>query len=406
MSAFNVYLAYSTPTGYSDYENITEDVIEKNFDSLKQNLEADEYNIGKITFDNISITLRNEHSKYSDASNPVSIFPYKRDETLIKIEWGRNSYPLSCGNTACGETFLSDVRTVFKGLLEDNSTKFDVLEQVVKFKILSLDSIINKVGTPFSLLNVSQDADTLLYNILNQTRITQFFTVSPSNINTSYNFTPDSIASLENTSCFEAIQEILLMANSIMYVKNDVVYIRSRSADIDSSFVFYGPSSNAGIENILNIRSYQTGLNKCFNYWTWKDTTLKISFVDSIGKYGERKKELDSELITNDTKRLLVMNSYITEFGFPSKELTLVVPMFTQIVDLSFLNRIHIDYPSDILPIKDVAIARYGQAIYGESKYARSINSLFISVSQSWKILNIIIDTKKQEISFKLREVL
>lgn len=407
MSDFRIYFSYpNSSDGYSDFEEVTDDVLSSSIGSISEQLEANEYDVGAITFGNIKLVFRNETAKYSEASNASSIFPYKRDKTIVKITWNRNTYPAACGNTPCGNTFLVDDVTVFKGLLEDNSTSFDVKSQTIEFQFLSMDSIISKVDTPYSSLSVSDDAETLLYTILNQTDITRFFTVSASNISVSNNFTPDSIANLEDTTCLESVQEILKMANAIMFVRNDILYIRSREADASSSFTFYGPSSDNGIENIHNISKYNVGLNRCFNYWKWEDTTLTQVFTDSITKYGLRKKDLSSALITNNTKRTNVLNSYVTEFGFPATELTLTAPMTTEIVGLGFLNRVNIDYPSEVVPTLDEQVSRYGQSVYGTNRYAKTINSLFIASTRNWKILNRKINTRTQQIEFKLREIL
>jgi len=412
MSAISYFLSYPTAEGYSDFIEITDDILSSSAGNIKQNLEANEYDVGKITFDNTKIVLRNEHSAYSEAINPSSIFEYKRDETIIKIEWNFNTYGIACGDPECGNTFLSNPRVLFKGMIEDNSTSFDVKSQTITFKILSLDSIINKVETPYSDLLITDDAETLVYKILNQQKITQFFNVETANISLPNNFTADDIISLEGTNCLEALQDILTMANGIMYVKDDICHVRSRTPDVDSSFIFYGPSSDEGIENIENISSYSTGLNRCFNYWFWEDDNVNInqSFSDSISFHGERRKGLFSKLITDTGKITAVLTSYLFEFGFPATELTLTAPMYTPIVDLEFLNKVNIDYPSDVLPIANDSTTRYAQSRYGDGPdggiYARTINSLFISSDQNWKILNININQKGQKVTFKLREVL
>lgn len=407
MAAYTFYLSFPNPDGtYSDFLEVTDDVLENGLGNLKQTLESNEFDVGKITFGNIDITLRNEHSRYSDALNPSSIFTHKRDETILKIVWNRNDFDMWCGNWACGYAFLSPPQIVFEGLLEDGNTEFDTDSQTIKFRFMSLDSIINKTDTPYSSLLVSDTATTLLYKILNQTKITQFFEVSPANISVSNNFVPDSIASLENKKCLDSIQEILKLANAILFVRDRVIYVRTRVPDPTPSFTFYGPASDNGIENILDISKYSIGLNRTFNYLKWANTTIVQKFDDSIALYGKREKEIDSDLITTTPKRTAVLLSYLTEFGFPIIELNLTAQLTTEISQLGFLNRIVIDYPYDILVAKDEISARYNQARYSQDKYARTVNSMFISSSRNWKILNINTNTKNHTVEYKLREVI
>lgn len=406
MAGFTVYLSYPIPDGYSEFIDITEDVLESSLGAIKQKLESDDFDVGKITFDNIALTLRNEEATYSEASNPTSIFTIKRDQSIIKIDWAINSYGHSCGNSPCGLTFLSYSKTIFKGLLEENSAEFDVSTQNITFKVLGLDSIINKESTPFSSLSVLDDANTLVYKILNQVNITKFLTVDLVNIDCKNNEIMDTIAPLEGTNCLEALQEILFVANSIMFVRDDVIYIKGRTETPDSKFTFYGPSSNEGIENIASISEYGIGLNRTWNLWQWEGTTIQVSFADSIDTYGVRKKVVKSELITNSGKISTILNSYLNEFGFPKTELTLTVPMYTPIANLGFLDKINIDFPSEVLPTVDELASKYNQAKYDSGyKYNRVINSLFISISKNWKILNRSIKIRKQEIEFKIREV-
>ena len=90
MSAFSVFLSYPTNEGYSDFVDITGDVLQTSLSKIKQSLEEDEFDVGKITFDNIKLVLRNEDSTYSEASNATSIFELTRDRSIVRIVWGIN----------------------------------------------------------------------------------------------------------------------------------------------------------------------------------------------------------------------------------------------------------------------------------------------------------------------------
>ena len=184
MSAFKFFISYPTNgTEYSPFIEITDDVYDSSVGSLKQNLASNEYDVGTIKFNKISVVLRNETGKYSDAINPLSIFTFKRDQTILRIDWDRNYNQADCGSTPCGHSFLSVPIEVYKGLLDDNSSKFDATSQIQTFHFLGLESIIKKVSVPFSSLSVSDSLNTTVYNILNQTKIKQFLVVDISNIN-------------------------------------------------------------------------------------------------------------------------------------------------------------------------------------------------------------------------------
>jgi len=406
MAGFRVEFSFPLADGsYADFVEVTEDIVEAGFGNIKKLLDSNEHDIGTLKFNNFKLVLRNEHGAYSDAIDAKSIFPEKRDQTLVRVLWNRNEDGSDCGACFCGLTFLDQDVEVFKGLLEDNSTKFDTDKQTIKFSILGIESIIAKAEIPFSSLSAGDTAEEILFTCLNQSRITQFFTVDALNINVNNNFITDAIASLEDSTVLEVLEEVLFLSGSILFVEDDIVYVRSRAVDPTSSFTFYSPSSDLGIENIINISNYSIGLNKTFNFFKWRGTSSKVSFTDSIERYGLRKKEIESDLITDQAKQLSILNTLITEYGFPVIEYDLTTPLYTQIVELKFLNKVNVDYPADYLPTFDSVAARYGQARYGQGRYARQVSSLFISVADDWKILNKTINPKSSTITFRLRGV-
>lgn len=408
MSAFKFYLSVLEEGNiYSDFVEITNDVLESSVGNLKQMLASNEYDIGSIKFNKIKINLRNEKARYSEANNPLSIFNVKRDESIIRIDWDRNEDTIWCGNFPCGLSYLSAPITVYKGLLEDNSSKFDVEEQIQSFNFLGMESIIGKLQVPFSSLSVLDDAETTIFNILNQPQITKFFTVDQSNISVATNFTPDDIASLENKKSLEALDEILFLAGAVLYIKDDTIFVTTRLESATSKFTFYGPSSDLGIENLHDVSSYTLGLNRTFNFWKWKDSTVTQSFTDSIERYGFRDKEVTSELITNPVTQSAILNALLNEFGFPKVELDITVPMYSPIVnDIFLLDKINVDYPADYRGNEDDKLpATYGTAVYGTDSYIQANSSLIIDVSINWKVLNRNINVKQHTITFKIREV-
>lgn len=408
MSAFKFFISYPlNNTDYSDFVEITSDALESSVRNLNQKLSSNEYDIGSIKFNEIKLVLDNQKGKYSEAINPVSIFNFKRDQTILKIEWDRNIEGAYCGNFECGLTFLSQPIEIYRGLLEDNSSKFDAETQSQTFTFLGLESIIGKTQIDFSALDVNDDFNTTIYNILNQDAITKTLTVDQANIDVALNLVPDDIGFLEDKTCLEGLNEILLLAGSILYVDSTTIYVKDRSVSDDLKFTFYGPSSDLGIENIHDISAFTLGQNRTFNFFKWRDTNNKQSFVDSIDNFGYRPKEIASDILTDSGKQLQVLNYLLTEFGFPKKELEIIVPLTTEILEnIFFLDKIKIDYPADYrVESEETLVARYGSATYGSSRYLQAISSLIIDVSTDWKVLNRKLDIKNHKVTLRVREV-
>lgn len=408
MSAFRFYISYPINNlEYSEFIEITSDLLENSAGNLKQQLSSNEYDIGTIKFNKISIVLDNQKGTYSEAINPVSIFTFKRDQTILRIDWDRNVDQADCGNCSPGFTFLSQPIEVYKGLLEDNSSKFDAENQTQTFNFLGLESIIGKTQVPFSSLSVSDDFNTTIFNILNQTEITKLLTVSQANINVGLNLVPDDIADLEDKKCLAALNDLMLLSGSVLYIEDATIFVKDRKESNDLKFTFYGPSSDRGIENLHDVSAYTLGENRTFNFFKWRDTSVRQSFQDSIDRFGFRDKEINSELITDSGKQTQILNYLLNEFGFPKKELDIVVPLTSEIVEqIYFLDKIKIDYPADYrVDETDDTISRYAQSKYGQARYLQAISSLIIDVNTDWKVLNRSVNIRNHTINLKVREV-
>lgn len=407
MSYFRYFLSYPTsPTTYSDEVEMTDYVIEGGSSNIDQKLDNNEYDVGTLKFNKFQIKLTNQDSSFDEAVNQFSIFTFKRDESILRIQWEMNPNGVQCGSTACGYSYLSLPSNIYEGLLEDNSSKFDERSQTQVFTFLGMESIIGKTQTPFSSLLVSDDIETTIFKILNQDKITRLLTVEQVNISVNYNFTPDDISGLENTTSLEALNDLLLLSGSVLYVKDRVVYVKPRDIGATSKATFHGKASDTGIENIVELNGLTSGLNRTFNFWQWGDSSATQSFADSIENYGFRKKSLSYDLVTNTTKQTAILNAQVSEFGFPKREMEITIPMYTDYMENVFLlDKVNLNIPIETALTEDGALpARYGSAIYGESRYIRSNSSLVVSPDVNWKIMNRTISIKSKTIKYRIRE--
>lgn len=407
MSVFRYYLTYpKSDMLYSSEIEITDYVIEGGSSNISQNLTNNEYDVGTIRFNKLSLKLVNSDGFFGEASSQLSVFEYKRDGSILRVEWDINPHGNSCGTAPCGYTFLSDPITIYKGLLEDNSSDFDETTQVQTFTFLGMESIIGKVQTNFSELSVSDSAETTIYNLLNQTKITSILTLDVSNINVDFDFTPDDISDLEDTTVLAAIERLLFLSNSVMYIKDDVIYVKSQDSGGISKATLYGKTAQDGIENIVALDGFTTGINRTFNFWKWADTSVKQSFADSISRNGFRQKEVDDSLVTNSTIQTNILNTLLNEYGFPKREIEVTVPMYTPLVkNIFLLDRINLDIPQEYsISEGDDLVSRYGFARYGTGRYAEVTGAFTINVNDNWKVMNRNISLKNRLITFRLRE--
>lgn len=406
MSRFKVYVKPFKEDGTYETEwlDVTEDVELQGVTAMKQSLDNNEYDIGIFKNSGVTLTLTNIAGKYSDVGEPGTIFNFRRSNSLIKITWQVMSYDLICGFFEAGNVALSEEVVAFEGLLDDTALKQEAEDQNLKFKVLGKESILGEVLVPFSSIANGDTFEELLFTLLNQTAITSVLTVSALNIDCDTNVAVDAVASLENKTVREAINLILLYSNSVLYVVDDVVHVSPRDATADLIKTFYGQGAIYGIENILDLSDYRKGLNRVFNLVTWKDTALSSSDVTSLEDYGVRKKEIDTPLITDTTKRQTILDAIKVEFRNPKREVILRAPIDYETIALNVLDKIAIDYPN--IAINDTAdIPLWDLALWDSARYPFEVLPIAIEASARFKILSKDIDPSNHEMIFYVREV-
>lgn len=408
MSRFRAYIKPFDSIGnyVTDFIEVTRDVDFNAMGTIKETIDASEYNVGVFKFNQFSLKLNNLSGEYSDVGAPRSIFSYKRSDSILKITWSVGDDITQCGNTICGASLTNIEQTVFSGLLSDSSLSMNIRDQFVSFQALGFESIFDIIETPFSSITALTDTiSDVIYKCLNQTEVTALMTVSAVNIDVENDIIIDNKDDLENTTVKEALDLLLLAGNSVLYIKDQVVYVSPNTATATVQKTFYGQGSNNGIENVQNITSIKSGLNKTFNFWTWTDTALVESDAPSISTYGVRKKEIDITLITDTTKREDTLTSLRDEYRNPRQEFYMTVPITYESLDLFVLDRIEVDYPIVYRPAEGSDIPLYSVAVYGEARYPNGDWAFELTTDEDQIILERRIDTKKQIIIFKCREI-
>lgn len=409
MGAFKVYVKTFDVNGNyeSDFVDVSKEVLK--LSDIKENLDSTEYDLGIFRLNGIKISLRNDHGRFSSPPNSRSIFKFKTKDTQVKVTWNIRAEPLCVGffkAGACGP--LGEEIEVFRGLIAETTSESDIESQTVKFDVLGLESLLERVTVPYGDISVSDDISDVIFNILNQAQITNLLTVDALNINPGLDQAIDAKNALENKTGKEALgkeDSLLFLSQSVLTTKNQIIEVKTRDATADVKHNFYGPASQLGNENIVGIDSYREGFNSVVNFWTWDDTSLNAQSTSSVAKYGIQKKALRSEVLTNTTKRQNILNSLRNEFSEPKKELVLIAPLTKATANLSLLDKVDIDYPTIYVPADGGELPLWGSSIWGEFVWPIGSFELTISQTTKFKILARTIKVKDETIEFKLREV-
>ena len=406
-SIFRIYIKPFLDSGvYGDWINVSKDVVFSSIKSIKQDLDNTEYDIGIFRTSSVSFTLRNNHGNYSDTNILQSIFRYKRAESLVKITWTIDDEQPICGSAYVGDCYLFDDEEieVFKGLLSDESSNTNIDTLLISFNVIGLDSLLARESVPFSSISAGNTVEAILFACLNQAKITSLLTVSAANISTSVNSITDVITTLQGKTVLEAVKELLKISNSVLYILNDTIFIKPRTPTASVIYNFFGQASIAGIENVENITGVKTGSQRIFNYVNWKDTSTIRTDSASIALWGVKKKEFDSGIITNTTRRQTILDAVLEEFKSPQQEFTIQTPLTIETIQLTLLDRVVIDYPIQFVETEN-PLPICGAAICGEAVLPAGIWAFLIPDTDNYKIMNKQIDIAGGKVILGLRKV-
>lgn len=410
MSQMRVYLKTYDANGdlEADFTEITKYVDLNSIASLTQSLDNTEYDIGIVRNSTLNLKCENNGGLFSTPDIPESFFRFKRSDSIIRVTWDSDD-PLLCGFCNAGEVDLAEELTLFEGLLNDDATSDATKGQLVSFQVFGYESLLSRVNVPFSAISNGDLISEVLYALFNQSPITDFVTVSQVNIVPSTDVTIDAIASLENKKVSDILSDLLLLANSVLYIDVDnVLYVSNREPDATVDFEFYGQGSNLGSENIVDMTEIKTGVNRVINSVAWKDAGIIVQDAGSINTYETRQKEISSDLLTDSSKRTTVLRGILSEFLAPKKEMKLKAVMklsLSDIANVGLLSRVTIDYPLVPLESTSETVARYGTAIYGTDRYAAGLFNLFIDPADEWKVMERQINIREETVILKLRAV-
>ena len=406
MSRFRCYITPFDESGeYTTRIEVTNDVNLSSISRVTQKLDQSEFDVGTLTFNNFNLKLRNEHGNYSRPEDVKSIFSKKRNDSIFSIEWEIEDEGCICGIAEAGRTRLNVPKLVYEGFINDNLSSESTKDHDVSFQVISLESIVSRVDVPFSSFAADELISSAIFKTLNNSIITDIITVDVSNINVSIDNNLDDITELETMTGQEALDEFLRLSNSIMWIKDRVVFVKPREASTDVKFTFFGPMATDGLENIQNISEIKSGFSKMFNFLTWSEKTFNVSDSQSIATNGVKKKSFSSLLLTDTTKQQNILANYINEFGQPKAAFKVTAPIGFEVLDLFFMDKVSVDYPTVYIALEGRDIPLYGVARYGQDFYPVPESSIFIDKNRRFKINTVNINTKDQLMTFGLREL-
>ena len=381
---------------YGDVLDVSKDVSiddyvnEKGISSIKREIDNGDFDYGVFVFDSISIKCFNNTGIFSGANDSRSMFKHGRDKAKVTINFfdGKSNTPSSS----------------FRGLVDDRATTLDFGKAEAKLKILSNDSIINRVKTPAGLIASGSSSTLAIKTLLQLPDVIAVLDYDDANINPPEEIVIADGAFFDNQTVKGSLDSLLSISNSVLIVDKDtdVIQVKDRSFNSGTVKTFYGHGDLFGRENIIDIKRYNNGLQRAFNTVTVGN--ISESDLGFIDLYGDNKKTINYDFITDDNEKQKIAAAQLNQWKSPKIELELLTTT-EEAKTLNFFDLVAIDYPYRVVPSVGNKLPLYGSAKYGESFYPHIFGNLKIRRNTAFKVVGIKEDPKKLLTSIKLRQL-
>lgn len=388
------------------WQEVTDHVMFDKIGSIEAALDNTQYNIGVFRNNSFTLSLSNSDGYYSDVGGATSIFRYKRGDSKVKIEWQQEeSGANTCGTGTCGEFYLSDSPTVvFQGLLTDDNFQQEIIQDEVSFTVLGRESLFKRLSIPTASIDPGTPFDDCIFNLLNQDLITNLLTVDASYINPTFVSTGfDDISSFSGKTAQDVLDIILQVTNSVLYIDHsDRIVVQSRSNLSGQTVSLYGQGSSLAPETAQNISGIMSGRAKIYNYIVWQSTASIVSNAGSVQKYGVRQLSIGDDSVTSSPTITSSLDSTLTEFEFPKREMKVTVPIEENPV-ITLLDLVSIDYPAVYVSTTD-DLPICGAAVCGAGVLPQGLWSFTLTPDQLFKILGYSLDLQTGLVVYYVRE--
>ena len=384
---------------YSDVIDVTEDIditafVKDNIGSIRREIDNGDYDFGMFVFGSVILRCFNDEGLFSSPEDSRSIFKYSRDLARVKLVYLDED---------------NNQSVLFEGIINDDTSRDedlpddDIKTGTIKFRVLSLDSIFRHVNITGGTIATGVLLSTAIKQLLNTTRITNVLSFDPVNINVDTDVIIDEGEYFSGMSAKDALDELLLAANSILLIDDDKnIIVTPRVENIDT-YSLYAPHDPLGCGNILEVKGYNSGLQRAFSVIEVNDT--EVSDLASVDDYGSRKKSINLDFITNPESEEIIATNLLNEFKTPRPECVVKVP-FIDIANIKLMDQAMIDYPLRVIPPPgEEFITTVNTMVIGTSKINQVSGSISISPKVQWKVISITPDPKNFISSIKLRQI-
>lgn len=384
------YKVYLTPlTGESEYGTEIEitDYVLSSLGNVSKKTDSDNYAIGAYLMGTVELTCVNYNGEFNE-NDARSFFRYKRDLSKIRIVYFNDSATSS---------------TSFRGLISDGGTSIDAGKEEIKIRVLALESILDRTQVGAGVIEAGDLFSTAIKTILNVSAITSVLTYSASNIEVDLDLTIDvEGGAFDDKSTWEALKLLLVASNSVIYIDNEVIKVKTRDENTGNISYFYGPGDTLDRENFIKITEYNNGAHRIFNSIIINDT--KYTDTESKNWFGLKQQSFTLDFITDSDKELIIAKRLVNQFRYPRIEFKLTCS--TQLANqINFFDTIGVSHPLRCRPYKENDQSLWDIAKYNTSTDIFSIcfGGVVIDGRLAFQIIERSENPNRLEVTLKLR---
>jgi hypothetical protein len=394
----DVYLKRRFPDGTfeADWLDITRWVLSNGFDTISYSLDSGDFDFGIFNVSNVRLALDNSGGRFNDPEDSRSLWAslITRQLNKVKIESGYLN----------PTTMEKMVEQVFEGIIDERSFIEDPANDSVSCMVLSRESVFGTVNVVGGMLgSVPLLASEAIYMLCNRPEITDFMTVTATNIVPNNDVLIDVPNAWAGNKLDTTLNEIMLITNSILYIDGaGAMIVRNRSHSRRVMWEMNQNASSGKSDNIYGIDNKNSGRQRVKNYFYWAGSSLFASSLDEfIARYGMTKKSVDSSAITSSITRQAILDNLLSEWQFPKEEFEITTDYTANI--LSFFDMVTIDFVPELTRRDNIPIA--GLAIAGTAISIDYASGTKINPAKGYKILGFEHSLANFTTKLKVREI-
>lgn len=365
-----------TMSEYYPAIDITDDIELSQLGNINKSIDAREYDFGLFTYGDVQIECDNSSGKYNEFDSR-SIFQNRRHNSKVTIALYKNN------------KFVHS----FQGLLYDPATRLDILQDTIRFRLLSYESLMGSIAVPGGQIVNGMGLQDALKAILSISQISSKLSIGELQIDNDIKIKDGR--SLNGVSVFDAVSKLLLVSNTIMYIYEDKIYIVPREVDLGLHKRYMFDRSK-----IIDLKNYNNGQHRLFTAIKINDHLETDDVLIDI--YGLKVKKIEAKFLRGEDEYRVARN-ILNEFKKERIELEITVNT-EDALGISLLDYVNISLPLYTVPKKNNFIPVVGVSRVGVDLIPEVRGSVEISPRIDFRVFEVNENPGDLTTTLKLRE--